>query len=99
MYFERVWAVHYKFVSNNKTIDHVNYPRARKHGRAREPHKIRRRNYSDVRFVPHYYTVPYVQYLLKTIKHMVRTRKEPERANAICFNQLLHNEEYGTTVP
>jgi hypothetical protein len=31
-----------------------------------------------------YYTVPYAKYRSESIKHMVRTRKEPGRTNDIC---------------
>ena len=51
---------------------------------ARAPHKIGRRNQTDAKFVPRYYTDPYAKYRSESIKQMVHTRKEPGRANEIC---------------
>jgi hypothetical protein len=45
------------------------------------------------------HTVPYAKYRSESIKHMVRvrTRKEPERANEICYGKVRYvTVPYGT---
>ena len=94
MYFERNQADYYGFVAKHTRIDHDNYSRGCRHGRAhaRTQQKIRRRKRADARFTVRSYTVPvpYAKYRSESIKQRYRIRKETRRANVRFANKTLY---------
>jgi hypothetical protein len=75
-------------------IDHDNYSRGHIHGCAHARNRKSQREIKRTEYITRYYTVPYSKYRSESIKLMVRTRKEPGRANEICDLCIYANTTY-----